>query len=151
MAYQLIYRSKARAGISGPTMEDIRKTARLNNTSMGITGCLVYCNGYFLQIMEGEEDTVRQLFYTIEDDIRHDDVEILHQGIDTALFDHWGTVFTSPEGRSDRGQREIPRKDIDDLMINGGQDSFALKVFWYNVRQLCSKQGFYRMDTAITE
>ena len=67
MIFQLIYTSQA-TDITWPwpearpeTLKNILEKSRANNQIKGITGALVYVEGTFLQILEGNESDVRSL------------------------------------------------------------------------------------------
>jgi len=60
------------------------------NSQAGITGCLVYDRGYFLQLLEGEEEAVNQLYKKIKKDARHSQTEILSTGYaEKKIFESW--------------------------------------------------------------
>lgn len=51
--------------------------ARARNTSLGVTGSLLYMDGCFAQILEGKEDDLNALYANICKDRRHSDVTLL--------------------------------------------------------------------------
>jgi hypothetical protein len=60
--HHIVYQSQA-VGI--PTTADLRfllRQSRANNSGLGITGLLLYGNGSFLQVLEGEAQIVRELY-----------------------------------------------------------------------------------------
>ncbi len=63
---------------------DIVATAKKENPWHRITGVLFYVHGKFLQIIEGDEQELRQLMKNIEADNRHRNVDYL---IDTPVQD----------------------------------------------------------------
>lgn len=65
----LIYRSRSRVNDDG--LHDIVQHAAAFNQVSGISGVLFECEGIFLQVLEGEESSVRDLFRRIEKDPRH--------------------------------------------------------------------------------
>lgn len=76
--FQLIYVSTAVRRFREEELHALADRARTNNDRLGITGVLVYRNGSFLHVLEGEdEDTVRQLYDTIRQDDRHKWVTLL--------------------------------------------------------------------------
>jgi len=56
---------------------DILKKARMENPKYGITGVLLYDNGKFLQILEGEKDKLDTLLKNIQKDPRHKNYDLL--------------------------------------------------------------------------
>ena len=58
-------------------LEDIVTVAKRENPKRGITGVLFYHDGHFLQVIEGEESSLRSLMSNIEADPRHSEVNYL--------------------------------------------------------------------------
>ena len=87
---RLIYYSSASANLSLTDIKAILTTARENNQHQDICGMLCYDNQYFLQALEGDREVVSELFVTIAEDPRHDDVVIVsYDYIDEATFNSW--------------------------------------------------------------
>lgn len=100
--YQLTYKSKAVSEISKENLQDILKTADLHNKERNITGCLLYYNGYFSQILEGNKEDVLYIYNKIVQDSRHENVELLWDGeTDKRYFSNWNMSFFSPETQSE--------------------------------------------------
>jgi hypothetical protein len=77
-------------------LEDILEGARESNAEVGITGALVYVDGFFLQVLEGEAEEIRQLMGRIARDVRHESVTVLKQAeIPAALFSDWSMAYVS--------------------------------------------------------
>ena len=55
---QLIYASAATVRFSVADLKHLLAIARANNESLGVSGMLVFQEGSFLQIIEGEDDAV---------------------------------------------------------------------------------------------
>ena len=60
-------------------LEEILDHARRSNAARQITGALVYVDGTFLQVLEGERQTVQLLMARIAADVRHETVTVLKQ------------------------------------------------------------------------
>jgi hypothetical protein len=58
-------------------LADILASAARNNDAAGVTGFLLYREGWFLQALEGDLDAVDQTFDRIRRDRRHLDVRIV--------------------------------------------------------------------------
>lgn len=69
--YTLIYASSAKWRLEEIELEHILSRARMNNEQAGITGMLLYAEGNFLQILEGQREDVEILFDQINKDKRH--------------------------------------------------------------------------------
>jgi hypothetical protein len=57
--------------VSKADLEAILEKSRQNNAKTGITGMLLYRNGSFFQVLEGDRSAVETLFETIAADTRH--------------------------------------------------------------------------------
>jgi hypothetical protein len=74
--------------------------ARMYNQNAGITGALVYGEGQFIQVIEGEEEAVRSLYDTIVRDPRHTSIlKLADKPIAERTFSGWSMAFRelSPE------------------------------------------------------
>lgn len=97
----LIYLSAANGPMSEEDLIDILHKAREKNARLNITGMLLYRNGYFIQVLEGPEAAVTDLYKTITEDDRHHHVMTLHQdNITTREFAHWEMGFNNLENLS---------------------------------------------------
>ncbi len=76
------------------TLSDVKKLATkasANNQLSIITGCLIYANKQFFQIIEGSQENLNLLFLKIAKDPAHDKIKILYyQQIEERLFPNWG-------------------------------------------------------------
>ncbi|MBT0606697.1 BLUF domain-containing protein [Aequorivita echinoideorum] len=65
-----------------------------NNNYYGITGILIYQEGTFIQVIEGENAIIDALFYKIERDERHNQITvILRHPIDERIFSNYKLGF----------------------------------------------------------
>jgi hypothetical protein len=74
---QLLYVSNASRDIAPRALDAILSASRANNTLLGITGLLLHIDGGFLQILEGDERAVRELYTRVAADRRHWEPRIL--------------------------------------------------------------------------
>lgn len=87
---RLVYYSRASREMSLSDLKDILGTARDNNDSIDVCGMLCYDQLYFLQALEGDRETVNELYLDIADDPRHDDVVIIsYEDISEQVFPQW--------------------------------------------------------------
>lgn len=92
--HYIVYVSAAAEPFSKPALLDLLNKAREKNQRLGVTGLLLYKDGDFIQLLEGEHDTVKALFRTISLDPRHTGTIVLVEGeTDKRLFDHWSMGF----------------------------------------------------------
>lgn len=90
MIFQLLYISKPKRELKTKCLVELLEVARDRNYANGITGYLVHRPEYFLQIIEGPECDVRQLYQKIEADPRHEDACILLENTcRSRLFPNW--------------------------------------------------------------
>ncbi len=94
MNFKLIYRSTAAPNITDRDINNILETARKFNSKNNITGCLLYYKNEFLQVLEGDEKTVLELYSHIEKDKRHTDVLLINQEHSKVReFSNWTMAF----------------------------------------------------------
>lgn len=92
--FRLIYVSTARALMGKDTLLDILAKAREKNARLGITGMLLYKDGNFLQLLEGEESLVREVYATIACDTRHfDSMIMMEEEVSDRMFADWKMGF----------------------------------------------------------
>lgn len=97
MTYQVIYSSQAAAPMSLADLEQILVDARTGNDRRGVTGALLYVDGVFLQILEGDRDTVLGLVGSIARDSRHTALHVFHEAeVEQALFSSWRMAYLNP-------------------------------------------------------
>lgn len=89
---QLIYVSHLCADES--VLASIHSHAVRNNTAHTLSGMLLYSNGRFLQVLEGERKDVHHTFGYIKQDPRHDHVTLVSEKeIAEKSFSHWNMGF----------------------------------------------------------
>lgn len=94
--YQLIYQSQSLIPFSPDELYNLVEEARNFNQRRGLTGLLLYTpDGRFLQVLEGEREAVRELYYQhIAPDPRHYDCRVLNEGsAATRAFRDWPMAF----------------------------------------------------------
>jgi len=115
------------------------------NGRVGITGCLVYDRGYFLQLLEGEEEAVDQLYRKIKKDTRHSEAEILSTGYTKKkIFESWKMGYVELLAKTTEEKEELARNAKKELGQVSTKDDFTSKVFWYNVHSLLTETVFYK-------
>jgi diguanylate cyclase (GGDEF)-like protein/PAS domain S-box-containing protein len=100
--YFLIYVSQAVQAISLQDLEDLLSKSHTFNRSAGLTGCLIHQDGYFLQMLEGEQKAVSALMEKIKVDPRHHQVRIAIEGPTRhRVFTDWGMAMRDLSARAD--------------------------------------------------
>ncbi|MEQ9467649.1 MAG: BLUF domain-containing protein [Ekhidna sp.] len=69
--HRLVYTSARSRRCSDEDIEKILEASRKNNARLNVTGILIHTRDRFLQVLEGEKDTVMSLYKKIEKDDRH--------------------------------------------------------------------------------
>ncbi|HWZ24020.1 MAG TPA: BLUF domain-containing protein [Verrucomicrobiae bacterium] len=83
-------------------LEETRET----NAQVGVTGLLLYKDGTFLQVLEGDQETVMKLVSSIKEHYRHKDFQILLRGTsEHRLFTNWSVGFRD---LTDSSPKRIP-------------------------------------------
>ena len=99
----LIYRSVAKSSLKVSDVQNMLKKARTNNKQLGITGCLLYYHGEFIQYLEGNQVKVLELFDKIKKDKRHTNVELISYGErDSREFEKWEMAYEDFYGDNDQ-------------------------------------------------
>ena len=99
----LIYRSVAKPSFKQSEIQKMLKKARLFNHQHGITGCLLYHNGEFIQYLEGNQIKVLELFDKIKKDKRHTDIEMISFAErESREFDKWEMAYEDFFGDNDQ-------------------------------------------------
>ena len=92
--FHIIYVSTAVEPMSDDALKELLHTSRVNNERNRVTGMLLYKNGHFMQVIEGDEARVTELMNIIEKDIRHKNVDILRSAyIQSRDFPNWTMGF----------------------------------------------------------
>ncbi len=94
MLFHLIYVSTAVAPMSEEDLVSLLHQCRARNERHRITGMLLYRDGHFMQVLEGEEANVMRIFKDIEHDRRHKNVDVLRaEYIQNREFPNWTMGF----------------------------------------------------------
>jgi hypothetical protein len=96
----LIYSSVATQDFETAQLTELLQAARQKNEMLGLTGMLLYSEGSFFQVLEGESDSVEQLYGSIGRDQRHEQCTlIIREPIARRSFENWSMGFShvSPE------------------------------------------------------
>lgn len=119
---QLIYVSAARAKFSAAQLDELLEHCRRRNPERGVTGMLLYHDGGILQLIEGEEDTLSELYGKIRRDPRHKEVRVLMRApVAERLFPDWAMGFKDMSGAEDDAPDSVfhlTREALDARMRN---------------------------------
>jgi hypothetical protein len=93
---QVVYSSAALAAFSETQLSELLVRARRNNERLAVSGMLLYHDGSFLQVLEGEASILDSLFAIIGGDKRHHRVvTLLKREVEERHFGDWCMGFAS--------------------------------------------------------
>ena len=94
MLFHLGYVSTETHALSSDELLGLLEVAREANEKADLTGLLLHREHSFFQVLEGEEQVVRDLFARISKDDRHQRVELLFEGpVEAREFEDWRMGF----------------------------------------------------------
>jgi hypothetical protein len=97
----LVYVSLAVKPMQDDDLKLLLKYARIKNERLAVTGMLLYRDGFFMQALEGEEETVDALFDRIRQDSRHRDVLLVYkEPIQARSFPDWSMGFNKMDAEA---------------------------------------------------
>ena len=95
MLRTICYVSNAAPSLDEKGLSDLYDEAIQKNSEKGITGILLYSDGNFMQIMEGEPSPLNKLYQNIENDHRHHHlIKLIDRDIDQRIFENYSNGFT---------------------------------------------------------
>lgn len=104
--FHIVYISSAIKPFSESELVDLLITCRERNSQKGITGMLLYNDGNFMQIIEGEEAAVKELYAIIGQDPRHNGhILLIEEQTSESLFGEWSMAFRN---LTDQNIKKIP-------------------------------------------
>jgi hypothetical protein len=127
--HHIIYLSQAKTGLTSSELVFILRQARENNQRQNVTGALVYGRGQFMQILEGEEEVIIDIYQKIASDSRHFEAfKLADKPIQRRSFQGWSMAFaeltpsqfdqlTGYTAPTEFEQQESIGSMIDDLLL----------------------------------
>lgn len=100
MEYCIVYLSTATELLTNErALISILHQWQANNRALGITGVLLYFNGSILQVLEGSQQEVDNLYEAISEDSRHTQVIRLYRSpIEQRSFADWSMGYKTLSG-----------------------------------------------------
>jgi hypothetical protein len=133
LLYNVVYCSRASAGVDSADVDTIVATARRHNPVLGITGILVFGSEVFFQWIEGPKAEVLGLMQRIEADHRHETVVVLSSSEEMRerVFPDWDMELVGAEdiqevlqdaleNAEDKKSREALQLLLDKLQASAG-------------------------------
>ena len=117
--HHIIYLSRVSEKLSSAELVALLTKARRSNESAGITGAMVYGEGRFMQVLEGEVTAVTTLYERIIADPRHKAIlKLADKPIAARTFTNWSMAF-----------RELSLEEAAEL------EGYTSPAYW---EQICS-------------
>jgi hypothetical protein len=141
--YSITYRSVCEPSFDEKSILKMLVKAQKKNKNLGITGCLLYHEKKFVQLLEGKEIAVKTVFAAIQEDNRHKEINILHGGAITyRLFNDWSMIFNNLNSKSDQVMHKRSLFDAifheSSAVSNPSRSKIAL---WTNVYDVLYAEG----------
>lgn len=104
-------------------LNEILSVSQRNNQEAGISGALIFNNGFFGQILEGPESAVEDTFERIQNDERHHNVSLLDaRPIEELSFKNWSMGFVgSDKVLEDVAKSQLMKTDFELAKITGDE------------------------------
>jgi hypothetical protein len=126
---QIIYTSTAVAPFSTEQLKALLTKARKHNHSLHISGMLVYDDGFFIQVLEGPENAVNELFSLIEKDPRHNKIRLLfRQQLTEKEYEEWSMGFVDTSSLSQQ-EGFIPYRTLRKTIQNKTRAKNLIQMF----------------------
>ena len=130
----ITYVSQAQRPFSQDELAELLTHSRARNTQDGVTGCLVYRynedfdRGNFLQVLEGPDPAIDDVWARISSDTRHHTIVIIDEGtIEERMFSNWSMGF-----------RNV---DAEDLKHTEGFSDLGSDAFWDQIGEKTLTNG----------
>lgn len=99
MPFQLCYASTTTREMQRQDLLELLTYARKHNATIGVTGLLLFQGRHFLQVLEGDGETVRGLFKHICADPRHNNIALLFEElVSERQYRDWSMGFQALDG-----------------------------------------------------
>ena len=90
----LIYMSTSVRLFNDADLKQILRESQANNTTNNLSGMLLYSDGSFVQVLEGNKKDVDETYIRIQKDTRHKNIIKLGEGdLPERLFPNWSMGF----------------------------------------------------------
>lgn len=129
--YRIIYLSSAVNPMNDFELDELLLKAKNNNLRNNISGILLYIDGDFLQVLEGEKQNVIALFEKIKHDPRHQSILTVIEGkIQNRQFKDWSMDYKSTKYHEINEIEDLENFDRKTLFETGGKTVMIfLKTF----------------------
>lgn len=139
--HALTYESRALRGLPTEEIHNILQTATKFNSENDISGCLIYHNQQFIQVLEGEKEGVQELFARIRLDSRHKNIRLISEDtIEERTFPRWGMAFCPLDDKEASHSEVLQFRNNMKLLYDFSEPtSVTVRIFWKKVKFLISQ------------
>lgn len=134
--FEISYRSSASPFLRDSELSALIENADSKNIERDVSGCLVYYENDFFQILEGPKKNVLTVFNEIKNDTRHSNVEVLWKGPrDKRIFPGAGMMLLSD--RTIQTGISTGRRlafDMRTLILDNDFKGMSSRMFWERIR-----------------
>jgi len=134
--YELSYWSNARVGLEPADIDKIVDVSAIKNSQSNITGCLIYFNSDFFQIIEGGKTAIEDLYEKIKKDRRHFNVELIWKGFKgKRTFENWSLAYVDkPNAHVDYEKNLRFAERLEALLAKHQNSSTNTSRFWERIK-----------------
>lgn len=98
MRHAICYVSNAEENLSSEEIEALLNRSQEKNNTAGIKGLLLYAEGNFFQILEGEKNLVLEVFDKIREDSRHYGIiQVIGRDFERDSYDSYKVDFLTAD------------------------------------------------------
>jgi hypothetical protein len=117
--FRMLYVSGATRPMTDSDLDGILAASRRNNARDDITGVLLWADGAFIQVLEGEEARVRKVAARIRNDLRHRNFMVLVEGsYPERAFGSWSMGY----------KRLEPGRPENDALFRTSREALAQRI-----------------------
>lgn len=95
MEHTICYISKQAENLDDSALHELFRLILEVNPRLKITGTLLHNSNFFLQVLEGDKYTLKELFDNIKKDKRHKDIlKVFDEKIENRIFENYEANFS---------------------------------------------------------
>tara|TARA_B110000090_G_C12950046_1_gene280746 strand:+ start:29 stop:460 length:432 start_codon:yes stop_codon:yes gene_type:complete len=134
--YTIVYGSTANRDLTAKDNSNILETSLDFNEKNDVSGCLIYHNHRFVQILEGDKTIVEELYLNIKKDKRHSDVTLLYNPSKRErTFSNWSMAFIDLSIDNDNTEeRKLFKTNLITYSELAETSDQASAIFWSEVK-----------------
>ena len=123
--YRLVYTSGRMKNCDDQEIQNILQACKRNNPSKNITGVLIHTDKRFIQVLEGKEQDILDVFEKVKKDPRHAGVSLRAlNAVKTRAFPNWHMGYKDISTEKLKYDTSISSVDLDQYQsILSGKDA----------------------------